>query len=82
MQSEKQPKSSRAKKKIAEMMPVKKWLSLPETCCYMDMSAGHFEKLAMEKGLTLSMLNKKKYYKVAELDALIEDNILIRNKNL
>jgi len=61
------------KKRIAEMYPVKKYLSISEACSYMDMSPETF------KGLNLSVaaINGKNYYRVAELDALFENSIII-----
>ena len=68
----------RIKTRIKEMMPVKKRLSLNEACSYMDMSVNHFQNLAKENGLTLSVLGAKKYYMVAELENLFEENIIIK----
>ena len=78
MQPEKKTRPVRSKKKIPEMFPVKKWLSLQEAASYMDMSENHFQNLRSKSGLTISIIGKKKYYRVSELDQLIEDNILIR----
>ena len=60
------------------MLPIKKWLSLPESCAYMDMSQNHFLKLAIEQSLTISTIGSKKYFKTEQLDHLIEQNILIK----
>lgn len=71
-------RTRRVKKRVAEMYPVKKWLTLAEACSFLDMSVNHFNSLALQNGLTVSIIGNKKYYKVNELEGLIEDNILIR----
>lgn len=59
------------------MMPVKKWLTLQEASCFMDMSVNKMRDLVRKEGLTVSVIGDKNRFKVAELEALIEDNILI-----
>lgn len=66
----------RTKKVIPEMMPTKKWLSLSEACSYLDISINHFPGIARNNGLTVSFISKRSYYKVSELDALIENNAI------
>lgn len=73
------------KRPIKEMMPVKKWLSLAEACAYMDLSVNIFHELMMKCDVTISTLppigkskrSNKKYFRVSELDQIIEDNIFI-----
>jgi len=69
---------NRKKKRIPEMMPIKKWLTLLEALSFMDMSINRFQELAIREGLTISMIGKKKYYKVIELEQLIESNIVVK----
>lgn len=71
-------RKSRGKKVIPQMMPIKKWLSLSEACSYMDLSINIFQDLASKNRLTISVIGAKKYFKVAELESLIEENVLIR----
>lgn len=61
------------KPKIPEMFPVKKYLTLQESMAYMNMSRDTF--LKHTAGLTKSKIGDIWYYKVSELDRLIEDNI-------
>jgi hypothetical protein len=70
-------KRRRVKKTISGMLPVKKWLSLPESCAYMDMSQNHFIKLAVDRNLTISTIGNKKYFKTEQLDMLLEQNIIL-----
>ena len=65
---------TKKKIQIPAMMPVKKWLSLPEACAYMDMN---IDTLAVQN-LTTSAIGKKTYYLVTELDDLIENAIIKR----
>lgn len=60
------------------MYPVKKWLTHSEACSFLDMSVNHFNGLAFQKGLTVSIIGTKKYYRVDELNNLIEENIIIQ----
>lgn len=76
---EKKPRARRLKKGIKEMYPVKKWFTLSEACSYMDMSLNVFQEMATKNGLSLSVLGKKKYYRVEELENLIEENVIIRS---
>lgn len=70
-------RAPRYKRVVKEMIPVKKWLTLPESCSYLDMSTNIFMDLVHREGLTISVIGKKKYFRVSELDYLIEENILI-----
>ncbi len=86
MQTQTAEKGRRIKKRVAEMYPVKKWLSLDEACAFMDMSANPFQDMVRDYGLTVSTLppfggskrSNKKYYLVSELENIINENILIR----
>ena len=60
------------------MMPVKKCLSLIEASCFMDMSTDTLEDVVMKNGLTISIIGRKKYYLVRELEELIESKIIIK----
>lgn len=71
-------KSSRAKKRFAEMYPVKKWLSVNEACSYLDICVTNLKELVLKNGLSVHALKGKLYYKVSELDSLIEENPVIR----
>ena len=66
------------KKIIPGLMPIKKWLSLSEACSYMDMSANTLKGIIAAKGLTVSVMGNKIYYKVSELEGLIESNVIIK----
>lgn len=69
---------ARTKKAIPAMIPVKKWLSLNEAAAYLDMSTDHFNDLSIIKGLTISAVGRKKYYKVSELEKMIEESVIIK----
>jgi predicted DNA-binding transcriptional regulator AlpA len=55
----------------------KKWLVFPEALEFMGMSKNTFLKLAAEKRLTVSAIGQKKYFRVNELEKVIEDHIII-----
>ena len=63
--------------KVVGMMPVKTWLSLPEAMAFLDMGQTSFLKVATDNGLTVAAIGAKKYYRVDQLQNLIEQNILI-----
>lgn len=69
---------NRTKKKY-QAMPVKPWLSLQESCAYLDMSVTTFQAIALKNQLTTSVIGTKKYFKVNELNEMVEENILIRH---
>ena len=73
----KNPKS-RAKHTMSAMLPVKKWLTIQEACSYMDMSINHLSDLIAENNFTVSVIGKKRYYLISELQKFIESNIIIR----
>lgn len=58
-------------------MPVKKWLSVDEACAYMNMSKNHLNALAKKEGFNLSVIGSKRYFKVSELDNLLEQNQIL-----
>lgn len=71
------------KKSIPGMYPVKKWLTPDEACSYLNISNRQLVDLVAKKGLTVSQLavngaKGRKYYKVSELDNLLEENVFIR----
>jgi len=68
------------------MYPVKKWLTPDEACSFLNMSTNHFRNFAAVNGLTVSELRVsgekgRKYYRVCEIEKLLEENILIRKIN-
>lgn len=63
------------KKKIPATFTVKKWLDLQEATAYTNTSVNTFSK-DVAPFVTIACLGKKKVYKVAQIDALIESNIL------
>ena len=67
----------RSKKRIPEMMPFKKWFSVNESCAYLDMSINNFHSVAVQNNLSVSVMGAKRYYKVIELENLLERNIII-----
>ena len=69
----------RGKKAIQEMYPTKKWIDLEEAAAYVNVSKSTF-KLNIEEHITTSIVGKKKMYKVADIDRLIEENIIIKRK--
>jgi hypothetical protein len=60
------------KKRMPEMLPVKKWLSTKEACSYLDCGPTFLAELP----LTVSAIGKKYYYSVASIDRLLEASIL------
>lgn len=65
-----------AKKVMSEMMPVKKWLDLQEAMAYTNTSVNTFLK-DVAPFVTIAAIGKKKVYRLAQIDGLIENNILI-----
>ena len=65
------------KKEIAAMMPVKKWLTGEEACSFLNIGLTTLK----DQDLTISAIGSKKYYKVAELERIIEKNIFINQIN-
>lgn len=70
----------RTKKPIASMMPVKQWLGKAEACAYLDMSINIFNDVSKVARLTTSVIGKKTYYKVSEINELLTLNIVIHKK--
>ena len=66
------------KKRIPEMIPVKKWLSLDEACSYMNIGHTKFNEISIKHRLTTSALGPTRYYKVVELDQIFEDSIIVK----
>jgi hypothetical protein len=64
------------------MFPEKKWLSLNEACGFLDMSVNHLQSIINKNSLTVSAVGKKKYYRVSELESLIEQNIVIESSTI
>jgi len=48
----------------------------------MDMSINHLSEIMAENNFTISVIGKRRYYKVIELDKFIESNIIIRQSNM
>lgn len=66
------------KMKIQGMIPVKKWLLNSEAAAYLSISPETFKKIARENNLSVSAFSRNLiYYKVSELDAMMENNIII-----
>ena len=70
-------KATRSKKTIPAFYPQKKWLTSQEACVYLNMSVGKFSEIA--KKLTTSAIGTTKYYRVSQLDSLLEKNIIINH---
>jgi len=60
------------------MLPVKNWLSMQEACSYLDMSKDTLMEIVAGGHLSVSMIGAKKYFRVIELNQLIEDSITIK----
>jgi hypothetical protein len=71
-------KKRRVKQAIPSMMPVKQWLTTKEACSYLDMSINKFNDFVVEKGITVSCPGHVNYYRVSELNKVIEDSIIIK----
>jgi hypothetical protein len=78
METKVKTRQSRAKHTMSAMLPVKQWLTIQEACSYMDMSINHLSDLMAQNNFTISVINKRRYYKISELKNLIESNIIIR----
>lgn len=78
METKVKTRKRRLKQDIPAMLPVKQWLSVREACAYMDMSINHLSDLMTQNGLSVSVINRQKYYKLSELQKFIESNIIIR----
>lgn len=68
------------KKTIAEMMPVKKWLSTSEACSYLDISVNTLVEIATNQNITISMIGKTKRYKLSDIDKFLNTNIIVKAK--
>lgn len=64
----------------AKIIPIqKKWLIKKEAMEYIGLRRDSFDNLISKEGLTISACSQKmKWYKVQELDDLIERNIIIK----
>lgn len=78
METKVKTRKSRAKHTMSAMLPVKQWLTIQEACSYMDMSINHLSDLIAQNNFTISIINKRRYYKLSELQKFIESNIVIR----
>ena len=68
------------KKEIQGMYPVKKWLTVDEACSFLNISINLFRDVAATNNLTVSQLAEsgkkgRYYYKVLELENILEQNI-------
>jgi hypothetical protein len=70
-----QLKPRRTKKIIDAMMPVRKWLTVNEGASFMGMHENTLREVINDNELTLSIIGKKQYVKVSELEGLIEESI-------
>lgn len=64
----------------AKLVPIqKKWLIKKEAMEYIGLARTKFDEIALKEGLTISAYSAKiKWYRVEELDSLIERNIIIK----
>ncbi len=74
-------KKSRAKQTIPEQMPKKKWLSLTEGSSYLSMSPNHFLEIVLENELTVSVIRRRKYFNVDQLNSLFEKHVIIKHQS-
>jgi hypothetical protein len=65
-------------KRANNLKPTKVWLELSEAAEYLSMCNKQFKKIAAENGFSVSAIGKKTYYKVSELNELLERNIIIK----
>ena len=70
---------SKAKQNIAEMYPIKKWLSLREACSFTDKSKDTFKKWAVKHKFNISEAEQTTFYLVAEINAAFEAEIFIKH---
>lgn len=68
-------KTRTLKKRIPELLPKKRWLSLDEACAWMDMSKNIFLAWSKANDLDMRQIGAKRYYRVSQLDLLIEKSI-------
>jgi hypothetical protein len=78
METKVKTQKSRAKHTMSAMLPVKQWLTIQEACSYMDMSVNLLSDLISENNFTISVIRRRRYYKLSELQKFIESNIIIR----
>ena len=64
------------KKNIIGMLPVKKWLTIEEAMAYTACGRDKFAEVFANK-VSVSVIGRTKVYKVADIDKVIEGNILI-----
>lgn len=65
------------KQKVPAMLPVKEWLSLEEAMSYVDMSKNTFLDTAIKNHLTVTTLGKKRYFKVSQINEMLERNTIL-----
>lgn len=67
----------------AKIIPIqKKWLIKKEAMEYLGLQRTKFDQVVLKEGLTIAAMNSKiKWYRVSELDELIERNIIIKKAN-
>lgn len=78
--SELKVKSRRTKKVIPAMLPTKKWLSREEAMAYTSLSINNFDAIVRIEKLTVSAIGSKRYYSVAQLDNLFENNKIVNHE--
>ena len=71
----------RNKKRNTGMMPPKVWFSLVEASEWMDLSTDTFERIALANGLTICKIERKKFYKIAEINEVFEKFTIIKKVN-
>ena len=71
----------RKKKRNIGMMPTKVWFSLAEASEWMDLSTDTFERIALTNGLTICQIQRKKFYKITEIDEVFEKYTIVKKVN-
>ena len=71
----------RNKKRNTGMMPSKIWFSLVEASEWMDLSTDTFERIALANGLTISKIERKKFYKISEINEVFEKFTIVKKVN-
>ena len=62
------------------MMPVKQYLTINEACEYLSVCRKTFWKIRKENSLTQYFFAGKEYFKVSELNKLIESSVIIKQR--
>lgn len=60
----------------------KQWLDGDEVCNFLNISKRTLQRLRSEKVISYSTLNKKLYYPLAEIQALLNENMVDRKSKV